>query len=228
MARDIFGRPLDRHGVDLVDWEGPIADPAIRFDLVPPPGPAYPVRFVLRAREPRLYFDLPSSCGAAGQRKEVLFKGPGRFTMAVSIFTDRDGRDEDNAIEIGVTFADGMARFLKLPVHKADLLCARAVGYRLRQTSAIAPVALKTETLHDGWASAPYAAKLEASGGVPFYHFEITGGSLPDGVSLDSFTGELRGAPKRPVAYEIAVRVGGYDPTSAGASRKLRIRVVGR
>ena len=120
IIRDIFGRPLDRHGLILVDWEGQIANPAIRFDLVPPPDAAYPVRFVIRAKEPRLYFDLPSDCGPSGPRKEVLFQGPARHSMAVSIFPDRDGRDEDHTLDVEVTFADGKRRTLGLPIHVAD------------------------------------------------------------------------------------------------------------
>ena len=120
IIRDIFGRPLDRHGLILVDWEGQIANPAIRFDLVPPPDAAYPVRFVIRAKEPRLYFDLPSDCGPSGPRKEVLFQGPARHSMAVSIFPDRDGRDEDHTLDVEVTFADGKRRTLGLPLHVAD------------------------------------------------------------------------------------------------------------
>jgi Putative Ig domain len=466
MIQDIFGRPIDRHGLVLVDWEGQIANPAIRIDLVPPPDAAYPVRFLIRAKEPRLYFDLPSSSGPSGPRKEVLFKHPERSSMAVSIFPDRDGRDEDHTLEVEVKFADGKRRSLELPVHvvdqdrerppafaiavdfsqdrtgffkdearrravirvaedwayfldgdglepvragaettmiwnadgfkstrrvrndrdytgyliyaygidgpsersggeastaggfqhragkaltirrsggyeaeikgnyntrgwrvdlgdadwwratnlrqvpcdlesiahhemghalifhpanvqwgvaklfgrlrddrlraylgsepkidgsdhlpgtidpaslrgafgneyhgktpygrwlitKTDLLCAQAVGHRLRETSAFAPVTLQTETLPDGSAAAPYSARLIATGGIPFYHFEITDGSLPAGLSLDAFTGELRGTPERPGTSEFTVRVRDYDERAAGASRKLRIRIAG-
>jgi hypothetical protein len=466
MIQDLFGRPLDRHGLVLVDWEGQIANPAIRFDVVPPPDAAYPVRFVIRGKHPRLYFDLPSGSGPDGPRKELLFNGPARFTMAVSIFPDRDGQDEDHVIEVAVASADGKGRTFDLPVHvvdqdrerplsfpiavdfsqdrtgffkdeakrrvviraaedwayffdsdglepvpvgaertwvwnpdgfkstrqvwnergytgywlyaygidgtevrsggepsllggfqrrggtvlpirrsggyeaeikgnyntrgwlvdlgdaewwratnlgdvpndlesiahheighalifnpantvfaaakllgrlkddrlraylgsdpridasdhlpgtvdpaslhgafgneyhsrtpygrwqitRTDLLCARAVGYRLRETSAFAPVALQTDSLPDAKTETPYSAKLRATGGIPFYHWDVTDGSLPDGFTLDPFTGELRGTPKRPGVSEFAVRVRDYDLKSPGARRKLRIRVAG-
>ncbi len=73
--------------------------------------------------------------------------------------------------------------------------------------------------------SAPYAVKLRASGGIPFYHWEVTAGSLPDGLSLDPFTGELRGTPKRAGTSEFTVRVRDYHLKGAGASRKLRMQV---
>ncbi len=464
LVQDIFGRPLDRHGLVLVDWEGPIANPAIRFDVVPPAEAAYPVKIILRSRQPRLTFDLPSITGSDGPRKEVRLQGPARFTVAASIFPDRDGRDEDHTIELTVTSADGNERSLELPVHvvnqdrdrpadfairvdfaqdmtgffddetrrkvvvraaedwayffdgrglepvpagsettliwnpdgfkstrqvrnereytgyllyaygidgpevrsggepsrlggfqrrdgkalpirrsggyeaeikgnynskgwlvdlgeadwwkatnlrdvpndlesiahheighalifnpantafgaakllgrlrdnrlraylgsdpaidrsdhlpgtidpasrhgafgneyhgktpfgrwqitKTDLLAAQAVGYRLRETSAFVPVRMETESLPDGTASSPFAAKLRASGGIPFYHWDVTAGSLPDGLSLDSFAGELRGTPKRTGTHRFTVRVRDYDAESAGASREFRLRI---
>jgi hypothetical protein len=464
MIQDIFGRSLERYGLVLVDWEGPIANPAIHFDVVPPPDAAYPVGVIIRGKHPRLYFDLPSGSGPPGPRKDLRFQRPARSTMAVSIFPDRDDQDEDHAIEIAVTFADGKRRTFDLPVRvvdqdrerplgfpvavdfsqdrtgffkdeakrrvviraaedwayffdgdgldpvpagsertwiwnpdgfqtsrqvrnergytgyllyaygidgaqvrsggepsrlggfqrrgdtalpirrsggyeaeikgnyntkgwlvdlgdaewwrstnlgdvpndlesiahheighalifnpantvfaaakllgrlsddrlraylgsdpkidasdhlpgtidpaslhgafgneyhgrtpygrwqitKTDLLCARAVGYRMRETSAFAPVVLQTDSLPDATRAAPYTAKLRATGGIPFYHWEVTDGSLPEGLSLDPFTGELRGTPERPGTSEFTVRVRDYDVKSIGVRRKLRLRI---
>ncbi len=95
--------------------------------------------------------------------------------------------------------------------HQDGPALRQAIGYRLRETSAFAPVTLQTETLPDGSIAAPYAAKLTATGGIPFYHFEITAGSLPVGLELDPFTGELRGTPGRAGIFEFTVRVRDYD-----------------
>ena len=46
-------------------------------------------------------------------------------------------------------------------------------------------------------------------------------------AGLDPFTGELRGTPRTAGLYEFTARVREYDAKSAGASRKLRIRVAG-
>ena len=64
-----------------------------------------------------------------------------------------------------------------------------------------------------------------ASGGIPFYHWEVPSGSLPDGLSLDPFTGELRGTPKQAGTCEFTVRVRDYHLKGAGATRKLRMQV---
>ena len=64
VIEDIFGRPLNGHGLILVDWEGPIANPAIKVFVVPPADAAFPAHAVLTSKEPRVYFNLPSEIGA--------------------------------------------------------------------------------------------------------------------------------------------------------------------
>ena len=465
-VEDIFGRALTAHGLVLVDWEGTIANPAIKFFILPPPDARYPARLVVRASEPRLYFDLPGTTGPDGPRKEIRLDRPERSPVSVSIFPDRDSLDEEYALEVEFTDADGASRALKVPVHvvdqdrdrpasfpvavdfsqdrtgffadearravvvraaedwayffdgeglepiaagaettliwnpdgfnstrpvtnaqryvgyrlyaygidspllrsggepswlggfqsqggkalglrrsggyeaevkgnynrkgwlvgvddapwwratnlrdveadlysiahheighalvfnpanlrfgaakllgtlrddrlraylgsgsdpaidradhlagsldptsqrgafgneyhgrtpqgrwlitKLDLLCAQAIGYRLRDTSAFAPLALRTLTLPEGVAAVPYTATLHAAGGIPFYYWQVVEGSLPDGLALDSFTGELRGTPKRSGAFEFTVRVRDYDETGPGQVRRLRLEV---
>src|SRR5271157_2242681 len=52
VVQDVFGRPLGKRGLVLVDWEGYIANPAVRFFILPPPDAAYPATVVVRASEP--------------------------------------------------------------------------------------------------------------------------------------------------------------------------------
>src|SRR5204863_2154728 len=89
-VEDTFGRALNEHGLVLVDWEGYIANPAIKFFILPPPSARYPLSFVFRAREPRLCFDLPSTTGQDGPRKEIRLDHPEKSPVWVSIFPDRD------------------------------------------------------------------------------------------------------------------------------------------
>jgi hypothetical protein len=112
-------------------------------------------------------------------------------------------------------------------ITKLDLLCAQAVGYRLRETSAFLPLDLLTETLPDGAVSTPYSARLRASGGIPFRHWKVVEGALPDGLALDSFTGELRGIPRRPGRFEFTVQVRDSDMQGGGRTRRLRLKVAG-
>ncbi len=57
---DDHGRAIAQQGLVLIDWEGYIANPAVKFYLVPPANTAFPARAVLSAAESRLHFDVPS------------------------------------------------------------------------------------------------------------------------------------------------------------------------
>src|SRR5437016_943427 len=63
VVEDIFGRQVNQHGLILVDWEGYLANPAIKFFLTPPAHATFPARAILTAKEPRLYFNRPSQTG---------------------------------------------------------------------------------------------------------------------------------------------------------------------
>lgn len=120
VVEDIFGRTLNRHGLVLVDWEGYMANPAIKFYLTPPADAALPARAVLSAREPRLYFDLPSQAGPKGPRKEVLFEKHQKIPVHLSIFPDRDGQDEEHRLDIAFTDAAGKKEKLTIPIRVID------------------------------------------------------------------------------------------------------------
>ena len=72
LVTDIFGRPLDGFGLVLLDWEGYLANPAIRFFVQPPPGSRCPVSASLSGNPARLYFDLPSTVRAGGPMCPVV------------------------------------------------------------------------------------------------------------------------------------------------------------
>jgi hypothetical protein len=464
VVEDIFGRQLNDHGLVLVNWDGQIANPAIKFYIVPPADAAFPARAVVTAKEPRLYFDLPSEIGARGPRKVVEFKDDKKLPVLVSIFSSRDEKNEEHTLAIDFEDARGNKRSLQLPcrvidqhrkidkcfpvtvdfshdrsgffkdedkrkvliraaedwmyffepvaldpvpagkektfiwntdgfktgkyvvnaeeyigcllyvygiqgeelrsggepsnqgglqtskgqelslrrsggieietrgnynekgwlvslkdadcwkatnlgdvendlysiahheighalvfnafnplfgkakkkgkledaalkaylgadpaidktdhldgivdpasrrgafgyeyhgemplcrwqITKLDLLCAQAIGYRLRETSAFVPLQWKTAALPDGTVGRKYSAKLLAQGGIPFYHWEVISGSLPAGLSLNSFSGELSGIPIKAGTVEFEIRVRDDDEKAAGQSKKLRLEI---
>ncbi|HVS78652.1 MAG TPA: Ig domain-containing protein [Steroidobacteraceae bacterium] len=57
------------------------------------------------------------------------------------------------------------------------------------------PLAITTTSLPAGTLNNAYATTLAASGGTPPYHWSLTGGSLPSGLSLDASTGTIAGTP---------------------------------
>jgi hypothetical protein len=118
---DIFGRRVDDRSLILVDLEGPFAIPAARIRVRPPADAAFPAKVVLTTATPRLYFDLPSEVGPRGSRKEFtssLKDDPGR--ALISVWGDRDGRDEDHVVAFRFTDATGREWTARLPVHVID------------------------------------------------------------------------------------------------------------
>ena len=129
VVQDIFGRSLDKRGLVLVDWEGYIANPAVRFFILPPPDAAYPATVVVRAREPRLLFDLPSEAGPHGPKKEIRLPRPEKTSLYVAIFPDRDSRDQDDALDVEFTDARGERQTQRVPVHVVDQDRDRPVSF---------------------------------------------------------------------------------------------------
>jgi hypothetical protein len=114
---DIFGRDVSSHGLTLVDWEGYLANPAIKFYVQPPTNIAFPANAILSANGDRLYFDSPSTVDASGPTKSIRFAGPAsRVPVRLSIFPDRDGLDEDYVLTIRVAGQAGR----QFPIHVLD------------------------------------------------------------------------------------------------------------
>src|SRR6476659_6797567 len=120
VVEDIFGRRLNESGLILVDWEGPIANPAIKFLIVPPGDAAFPARAVLTSTEQRVYFNLPSEIGANGPRKFLEFKNREKLSLLASIFSDWEGTDCDVMLQLDFEDALGRKQVLKLPCHVID------------------------------------------------------------------------------------------------------------
>lgn len=120
VVKDIFGRSLNQVGITLVDWDGYMANPAIRFTIVPPPGAKFPATATLSAGEPRLYFDLPSEAGPDGPRKAIDF--PDATPVAVQLGNVPDRDSADGSFELHIQFTDGSGRIsmLTLPIHEID------------------------------------------------------------------------------------------------------------
>jgi hypothetical protein len=119
-VQDVFGRSIRTQGVTLVDWEGYIANPAIKIYLTPPANMTFPAKAVLTSKEPRLHFDRPSTTTAKGSSKEVVWKENEKQAVYVTIFPDRDGDNEKHELTIEFTDAGGYAERLVLPVTVID------------------------------------------------------------------------------------------------------------
>jgi hypothetical protein len=74
-------------------------------------------------------------------------------------------------------------------------------------------VTITTLTIPDGQAGNPYDETIEVTGGTPPYTWDITAGSIPDGLTLDLASGKLTGVPASIGTYIFTARVtDGSDP----------------
>jgi polyvinyl alcohol dehydrogenase (cytochrome) len=69
-----------------------------------------------------------------------------------------------------------------------------------------------------GQVGALYSSSLTATGGVPPYTFSITGGSLPQGLMLNSSTGAISGTPTVPGSFSYTIQVADSTGTPAGTA----------
>src|SRR5437667_1330862 len=91
VVQDIFGRTLNQQGITLVDWDGYMANPLLKFYVFPPTNAVLPGSATLTANGGRLYFDTPSSLSTNGPSKTVsLTNASLGVPVRLSIFPGRD------------------------------------------------------------------------------------------------------------------------------------------
>jgi hypothetical protein len=110
---------------------------------------------------------------------------------------------------------------------KLDLLCAQEVGYVLRPSSAFAPLNFPSNSLSAATVMQPYSAVFTASGGIPFYNWDIIDGALPPGLTLDSFSGALTGIPATNGIFNFTVRVRDYHEAGPELTQSFALNVGG-
>jgi uncharacterized protein (TIGR03437 family) len=132
VVQDIFGRVLNQTGITMVDWDGYMANPAIKFFVVPPANAQFPATAVLTANEQRLYFDLPSTVGANGPSKTISFpNASARVSVYLGNAPDRDSADGFFQLKILFTAADKQTSTLTLPIHEIDQDQQTAAPYKI-------------------------------------------------------------------------------------------------
>ena len=83
------------------------------------------------------------------------------------------------------------------------------------------PVSLITTSLADALVQAPYSQSLQATGGTPPYTWLVTGGTLPDGITLDPNSGTLSGTPSAVGSFSFTIRA--VDSVYAFAEGQFQI-----
>jgi subtilisin-like proprotein convertase family protein len=68
-----------------------------------------------------------------------------------------------------------------------------------------APITLSPSTLSDGTVGTTYDQTVTATGGTAPYLYSVSSGALPDGLNLDSATGQISGTPTTEGAFNFTI-----------------------
>ena len=109
-------------------------------------------------------------------------------------------------------------------ITKGHLLIAQAIGYTLRETSPFTPLSIAA-TPPEGTLDTPYSYTANVSGGTPAYYWSIESGTLPEGLSIDSFTGTISGTPRQHGTFNFTISVSDYDETTSSVTRTLTLTI---
>jgi hypothetical protein len=121
--------------------------------------------------------------------------GSGRYTWSITSGSLPDGLElnSNTGIISGNPKQPGSADFT---IQVNDGAKNVTQSFSLTIKSAAANIVVSKPTLGSGEIGINYSQKLEASGGNGTYTWSISGGSLPEGLVLDSSTGIISGVPK--------------------------------
>ncbi|MDB6056829.1 MAG: peptidase [Verrucomicrobiales bacterium] len=108
---------------------------------------------------------------------------------------------------------------------KLDLLCAQEVGYTLRDVSALAALTWTNTALTPAYVGIDYSNALSATGGIVVYVWDVVSGTLPPGMTLDSFSGALVGTPTSSGTFSFDVRVRDYHENQPGVTQTINFVV---
>ncbi len=89
----------------------------------------------------------------------------------------------------------------------------------------IYPLTIVTDTLLPGYIEILYADTLRAIGGVEPYTWEITSGTLPAGLTLDSLSGVISGIPSSDTLAAFTIKVS--DDASASITQEFVMQIFG-
>ncbi len=82
---------------------------------------------------------------------------------------------------------------------------------------------ITTTSLPSGRTGAPYSASLSVAGGVAPYTWSVVSGSLPPGLTLTAFSGQILGTPTSAGTYTPVFQVSDADKNTARATLSITI-----
>ncbi|WP_068498294.1 Ig domain-containing protein [Paenibacillus kribbensis] len=122
---DIFSRTVNDYGIELVDWQGYLANPYVKLKVKPPADAVFPVTITLNAQgTSRLMMDLPSTLSAQGASKTLTFaNAQEEKDFRLAIHPDRiggNGEIEHYTLSLSVAGNDGRKTTQSIPIRVLD------------------------------------------------------------------------------------------------------------
>jgi YVTN family beta-propeller protein len=154
---------------------------------------------------------LPGGRVGTGYTSQVQATGSSPITFAVSAGTLPDGLTLDAATGAltGTPTTAGRASFT---ITATNAIGTDSQAYTVLIAAAMVAPSITSTSLPAATVGDAYAATVHSSGTAPVT-FAVTGGALPDGLSLNSATGVISGTPTTADAASFTVRA-----TNAGGS----------
>ncbi len=113
-------------------------------------------------------------------------------------------------------------------IDKFEVLVLQAVGWKLRDTTPFAKLSA-LNALKNGTTGTVYSEVLITYGGVPPYYFTVKTGTLPNGLTLNSYTGAISGTPTAAGEFNFTLSIKDYDVNNSvtvnGIDVPLKVRI---
>lgn len=106
-------------------------------------------------------------------------------------------------------------------ITRMDLLTLAELGHPMRPVAALRRLAIDPLAAPALQAGCGANLQLSASGGIPYYDWEIVDGALPGGLVLDRHSGVITGIPAVAGQFQIAVQVRDHEMSAVRSTLTL-------
>jgi len=121
--------------------------------------------------------------------------------------------------KVSVTNGQLIIRFAHRPYGNVPVIAA------LEILPAGSSLQFSTSSLPAGQVGAAYSTMIQATGGTTPYHWSVSSGSLPAGLTLSATTGTISGTPTKSGSVAFTAKVTDSSTTSQTATKSLTITV---